>query len=401
MSNFRRRLMRNDNIPYRRIEWIESNGEQIILTDYVPNPNTKIVANIQLFFKDYINTGRNLFGVKDNNNDIFSINFGFDDNGYSRTMLLPWNDKSLESGGEAFVTRLYSLTELHHGGILTIDNNSFNFLDETLTLNPKTTTNTLPIALFGRNEGGTLNPLKGLRMRLMFFRIFENGKLVRNFIPVKIENEGMLYDTVNKKIFSNAGSGHFLCPEEVQHTPIEYIESNSDAWIDTDVFICDLNYRIECEFMATKFTANGSIFSDYYTETIAVTRLLVNSTDKLMVNYKGSNNIIQIINTINERIITSLTKYKITVNDITYTLSTAENININPTPIILFNRGRDTIIHRDIGARIYWFKVYLFNELMLDMIPVRVGNVGYMYDRISGRLFGNSGTGEFVLGSDI
>lgn len=38
---------------------------------------------------------------------------------------------------------------------------------------------------------------------------------------------------------------------------------------------------------------------------------------------------------------------------------------------------------------------------ILDIIPVRVGNVGYMYDKVSGQLFGNSGTGNFILGNDI
>ena len=33
-------------------------------------------------------------------------------------------------------------------------------------------------------------------------------------------------------------------------------------------------------------------------------------------------------------------------------------------------------------------------------IPVRVGQVGYMYDRVSGQLFGNQGTGNFILGED-
>jgi hypothetical protein len=38
---------------------------------------------------------------------------------------------------------------------------------------------------------------------------------------------------------------------------------------------------------------------------------------------------------------------------------------------------------------------------LFDFIPVRKGNIGYMYDRVSGQLFGNQGTGEFVLGDDI
>ena len=36
----------------------------------------------------------------------------------------------------------------------------------------------------------------------------------------------------------------------------------------------------------------------------------------------------------------------------------------------------------------------------LDMIPVRKDGVGYMYDRVSGELFGNDGTGAFIIGPD-
>lgn len=36
-----------------------------------------------------------------------------------------------------------------------------------------------------------------------------------------------------------------------------------------------------------------------------------------------------------------------------------------------------------------------------DFIPVRVGTTGYMYDKVSKQLFGNSGTGSFVLGPDV
>jgi hypothetical protein len=39
--------------------------------------------------------------------------------------------------------------------------------------------------------------------------------------------------------------------------------------------------------------------------------------------------------------------------------------------------------------------------IVRDFIPVRKGDVGYMYDRVSGQLFGNAGTGAFVLGSDL
>jgi hypothetical protein len=43
-------------------------------------------------------------------------------------------------------------------------------------------------------------------------------------------------------------------------------------------------------------------------------------------------------------------------------------------------------------------------QAALDLIPVRVGSgslaVGYLYDRVSDELFGNAGTGAFVIGPD-
>lgn len=48
----------------------------------------------------------------------------------------------------------------------------------------------------------------------------------------------------------------------------------------------------------------------------------------------------------------------------------------------------------------YSFKIYKNDVLVRDYVPVRVGTTGYMYDRVSGQLFGNDGTGDFVLGND-
>ncbi len=58
------------------------------------------------------------------------------------------------------------------------------------------------------------------------------------------------------------------------------------------------------------------------------------------------------------------------------------------------------------GTRYYYkakhgeFKLYENGVIALDLIPVRVGNVGYMYDKVSKQLFGNAGIGSFVLGPD-
>ena len=48
-------------------------------------------------------------------------------------------------------------------------------------------------------------------------------------------------------------------------------------------------------------------------------------------------------------------------------------------------------------ARVRFYSVKIGG---LDLIPVRKGNVGYLYDKNSGNLLGNSGSGNFILGQD-
>lgn len=51
--------------------------------------------------------------------------------------------------------------------------------------------------------------------------------------------------------------------------------------------------------------------------------------------------------------------------------------------------------------RIRYFKLWDRNDnLVRDMIPVRVGVTGYMYDRVTQKMFGNKGTGQFIIGPD-
>ena len=49
----------------------------------------------------------------------------------------------------------------------------------------------------------------------------------------------------------------------------------------------------------------------------------------------------------------------------------------------------------------YYFKCYSSaGNLVRDFNPVRVGEVGYLYDKVSKTLFGNEGSGSFTLGPD-
>lgn len=69
----------------------------------------------------------------------------------------------------------------------------------------------------------------------------------------------------------------------------------------------------------------------------------------------------------------------------------------SPYPIRLFGYNSVNRAY----CKIYNFILRENNKSVLDMIPVRVGGEGFMYDRVSGKLFGNAGTGRFILGPDI
>ncbi len=51
-------------------------------------------------------------------------------------------------------------------------------------------------------------------------------------------------------------------------------------------------------------------------------------------------------------------------------------------------------------VRVYGIK-YGDSSGQHDFIPVRVGQVGYLYDRVTRKLYGNAGTGSFTLGPDV
>ena len=89
----------------------------------------------------------------------------------------------------------------------------------------------LDISLFGVNTNGVV----GLLMQGMMyaFKIWDNGILVRDYIPVRVGQVGYLYDRVSGKLFGNAGTGDFVVGQDV--VPVEYIESHGTEWIATGV----------------------------------------------------------------------------------------------------------------------------------------------------------------------
>jgi len=81
----------------------------------------------------------------------------------------------------------------------------------------------------------------------------------------------------------------------------------------------------------------------------------------------------------------------------------SRSITTTGVPVRLWGRNATSDSNKTITSKVRIHGVKLSNSsgLILELIPVRLGQIGYLYDRIGGNLYGNNGTGNFILGSDI
>lgn len=107
-----------------------------------------------------------------------------------------------------------------------------------------------------------------------------------------------------------------------------------------------------------------------------------------------------------------LHKNEMIVNGTSYSISTTTGAEPAARPMYLLNGNFDDQggiwDARGANCKVYYFKMYDGDTLVCDMIPVRKGNVGYMYDRVrpnggplGNGLFGNSGDGQLICGPDV
>lgn len=276
--------------------------------------------------------------------------------------------------------------------------------------------------------------------KLKYCKIWDNGVLVRDFIPVLIDAEYGLYDQVENKLYYNQGTGTFtggsttgdsftmdiarkiktayvgingvarrikkgyvgvngvakLCTNFYKE--IDYLESSGGQYIDSGI-VPNSNTRIVCTYANTTLL-NGVQTGDEYSTSYSY-RWGFNASGYLMISYAGTST-------------QSATKYEVCkkytfdIKNGTQTVSD-ENGNVLLTTsrtmstyssysIPLFANWRGSSMQATFpDLRIYSFKIYNGNTLVRDFIPVLDENgVACMYDNVTEDYFYNAGTGSFV-----
>ena len=180
---------------YKRLEYIQSSGTQYIDTGFVCNGNSKIEAEFEVL--DASNNGAYLYGGG---------------SGSARIEAYPWaGTMEMNYGSLApFVGSLVANKKFY----ICQDKGNFHFSypdgsgswtqeGETQSFNC-----VVPMAIFVLNRGSIYYPVGG--MRLYWFKIYDNGTLVRDFIPCQTASGDIgLWDDVNSVFYGNAGTGTF------------------------------------------------------------------------------------------------------------------------------------------------------------------------------------------------
>ena len=186
---------------YTQLEYIESTGTQYIDTGFIPNQDTRTVM-----------TGK--MPTTSANGSLFGVRTSSSSNMYTMT----WVNSSssfLSNYGTGHTTIPFTANNE-----FSLDKNKNNTVFNGVTYSDTYESFTCPGALylFATNNNGSM--LHYGLLCLYSCQIYDNGTLVRDFVPCK-NNGGVggLYDVLNGVFYGNAGSGEFLLGKEIDVEP--------------------------------------------------------------------------------------------------------------------------------------------------------------------------------------
>ncbi|MGO5077457.1 hypothetical protein ACTQ3J_06465 [Oscillospiraceae bacterium LCP25S3_E3] len=181
------------------------------------------------------------------------------------------------------------------------------------------------------------------------------------------------------------------------YTELEYIESTGTQYIDTK-YICSNDTKIEIDFAIGSFDTRNALFgiidssvgaNSYFYSWI--------NNKKLQLRFGQFGKTMSTELEIGQRYVLIQGKQKASVNDVelggwSNTLTKAAN------SIFLMALRNNTVASYQFKGRIYGFKIYENDILVMDLIPVFDNKIGVacMYDKISNEFLYNKGTGKFL-----
>lgn len=175
---------------YTKLDYIESSGTQYINTGFKPNQNTRCVIDIE----NLSSAQAAFFGARASQN---AASFTY----FSLTATTGRSDYGSSKQPMTFTNTVGRYTVDQNKNVCTV-----NGVTATGTANTFQLTNNLYLMAVNQADAAIQNA----KMKLYSAKVYDNGTLVRDFIPCKNANGAIgLWDNVNSVFYANAGTGTF------------------------------------------------------------------------------------------------------------------------------------------------------------------------------------------------
>ena len=185
---------------------------------------------------------------------------------------------------------------------------------------------------------------------------------------------------------------------------VEYIESKGTQYIDTGVIAQD-GITASITVLRTTRTTNESFLGgtgssdsrNWLAYSFSNHWYAGYGNDQADPKYEAQTNV---VTTIETELVPHYCRYFID-GEYAYQRRYTNSGFYSGVSICMFAMGKNTAPDAKARGRIYRCMIFYYGELVRDFIPVRKHGIGYMYDNVTGELFGNNGTGEFIIGPDV
>jgi len=193
---------------------------------------------------------------------------------------------------------------------------------------------------------------------------------------------------------------------------VEFLESTGTQWIDTGWCMQSDDMRFESEMMRTANGGLANFFFGYRFVNSAVYRgdmrtffiYGANQIGRIAIRYGVDADNSSSIIPLNTKVSVLFDGTSLSVDGVVFASLTRAYTPASYGTMFLFDCNTGDTYRSDVSrfiGRMYSFKIWQGDVLVRDYIAVRKSGVGYLYDRASGQLFGNAGTGNFVCGPDV
>lgn len=384
------------NVPqeYQELSYIESTGTQRIDTGVTPT--IPLTINSKFAFTRVGND--NVFG----SNKGSTCRFDFYSNEDGTMCARIFKARAERTGATYSVNQLLNFSLVYNSEI----NYTAKINDNNITINAGSETTNFSLYLFGANNDGTAAMSN---VRIYSFSITTN-EASRNFVPCYRKSDGVagLWDSVTNQLFTNAGTGEFICGVPVNSLPVgykqvEYIGSTGTQHIATS-YNPNQNTKIQTEYVVTNNNVTGQLFGARGVSSTAKSfNLFAESDGNDVMRFDFYLTVIFPQYNLTEGVkhsFNNYSNYAYIDGAIKYYSSTISPFTAPVGMAIFCCNTNGQLDHKG------YFNLYKLraNESIphIDFVPcITPNNEVGLYDVVTNTFFGNSGTGVFIAGAEV